>query len=322
MKKTSMYYKIDNEAAVSPIVATLVLIVVAVVGAVAVGTIMGTFSSDVSKKTNAGDAADASSNTLLVAGSTTMQPVVQVVAGEYMKAHDGIKVNVQGGGSGAGLSGVYNNIVDVGMYSEDMSDATKKSYPEIKQYTVGKGAVVVIMKTGASYPTITFDAIEKAYNHADLTVLGSSVTTLYTRIDKSGTADTFGKAFGITNIYNVSSPIKGADGNSDMITKIKGDDHALGFTDFEYVFTDTTKAVTALPITGFPADLSKFDDIHAVEKGTNTTAYPLNLTRNLNLLTNGQPNPVVGNFIQFVQSPNAKTAFNAAGMTHTSEVMI
>ena len=33
----------ENEHAVSPIVATLVLIVVAVVGAVAVGTIMGTF---------------------------------------------------------------------------------------------------------------------------------------------------------------------------------------------------------------------------------------------------------------------------------------
>ena len=35
--------KMSNEVAVSPIVATLVLIVVAVIGAVAVGTIMGTF---------------------------------------------------------------------------------------------------------------------------------------------------------------------------------------------------------------------------------------------------------------------------------------
>ena len=73
MKKMSMY-KMDNQAAVSPIVATLVLIVVAVVGAVAVGSIMGTFSSSVSKQANTGNAASASQTEILIAGSTTVYP--------------------------------------------------------------------------------------------------------------------------------------------------------------------------------------------------------------------------------------------------------
>ena len=43
----------NNELAVSPIVATLVLIVVAVIGAVAIGPVLGTFSTDVSKQASA-----------------------------------------------------------------------------------------------------------------------------------------------------------------------------------------------------------------------------------------------------------------------------
>ena len=103
MKKMSMY-NMKNEAAVSPIVATLVLIVVAVVGAVAVGTIMGTFSTQVSKQANANGASDASSTTLLVGGSTTMYPVINVIAPWFDTNHSGYTVNVQQGGSGAGRS--------------------------------------------------------------------------------------------------------------------------------------------------------------------------------------------------------------------------
>ncbi|MGB7993106.1 hypothetical protein, partial [Methanoregula sp.] len=61
--------KMSNEVAVSPIVATLVLIVVAVIGAVAVGTIMGTFSTSVQKQANAQQAASASQTEILVDGS-------------------------------------------------------------------------------------------------------------------------------------------------------------------------------------------------------------------------------------------------------------
>src|SRR5208337_4860108 len=70
----------NNDTAISPIVATLVLIVVAVIGAVAVGTILGTFSSDVSKQANANGASSAAQTEILVAGSTTIDPITQAAA--------------------------------------------------------------------------------------------------------------------------------------------------------------------------------------------------------------------------------------------------
>ena len=87
----------DDTRAVSPIVATLVLVVVAISGAAAVGTIMGTFSSDVSGEANTGELALASSTEILIAGSTTVQPVSELLAEAYMDDHQGIKVTVQGG---------------------------------------------------------------------------------------------------------------------------------------------------------------------------------------------------------------------------------
>ena len=88
--------KKNNDMAVSPIVATLVLIVVAVIGAVAGGTIMGTFSSDVSKQANTGQAASAAQTDILIAGSTTIQPAMNLVAADYMAANPGVHINVQG----------------------------------------------------------------------------------------------------------------------------------------------------------------------------------------------------------------------------------
>src|SRR5208283_4696421 len=104
--KTAMYAnmkRMNNEMAVSPIVATLVLIVVAVIGAVAVGTIMGTFSSSVSKQANASQANTASQTEILVAGSTTVDPITQAAAKVYSATNPGVKITSQAIASGAGI---------------------------------------------------------------------------------------------------------------------------------------------------------------------------------------------------------------------------
>ena len=81
--------RMNNDMAVSPIVATLVLIVVAVIGAVAVGTIMGTFSSSVSKQASAQGASTAAQSEIIVAGSTTINPITQLAAQQYTALNPG-----------------------------------------------------------------------------------------------------------------------------------------------------------------------------------------------------------------------------------------
>src|SRR5208283_3204452 len=151
--KTAMYAnmkRMNNEMAVSPIVATLVLIVVAVIGAVAVGTIMGTFSTSVSKSVNAQQASSSSQNEILVAGSTTVDPITRAAGAVYSTQNPGIKIVSQATGSGAGLQAAGQGVADIGQMSDAPSTAQLTQYPQLQVNQIGMGAIVVI--TNAAKP--------------------------------------------------------------------------------------------------------------------------------------------------------------------------
>jgi phosphate transport system substrate-binding protein len=323
----------NNEAGVSPIVATLVLVVVAIAGAAAVGTILGSFSSDVSSEASAGDAKMASSTELLIAGSSTIQPVSELIAKEFMKQNSGIKVTVQGGGSGAGITSAGLGIVDIGAASEEVPVESLNKYPDLQVHTIGGSAIAVIVNKNV-VPTnggsIKKTELQTIFNGTATGYTNTSTTGLqaYQRADKSGTEDTFADYLykSKTAIDGISA-VKGANGNAGVLAAVAADAKGIGFVD--YGFATTTTDVRILDIvdknnkdaqTVFTASSSNIKKELALDKASGSQYYPHGLTRPLNYLTNGNPNSIQNAFITFAMSPGSISAFQETGYFSISEI--
>ncbi|MDP2217811.1 MAG: extracellular solute-binding protein [Methanolobus sp.] len=327
----------NNEAGVSPIVATLVLVVVAIAGAAAVGTILGSFSSDVSSEASAGDAKMAASTELLIAGSSTVQPVSELIAKEFMKQNAGIKVTVQGGGSGAGMTSAGLGIVDIGAASEEVPVSVTTKYPDLQVHTIGGSAIAVIMNKNQPDTHLNISKTELQYIFNGTTTGPNFMINntpapaglkVFQRADKSGTEDTFaGYLFGSSTAIDGIATIEGANGNAGVLAKVAATPTSIGFVD--YGFATTTKDVKILNVedknnkgvdTVFTASSDNIKKELALDKATGSVYYPHGLTRPLNYLTNGNPNTIQSAFIDFAMSPGSIPAFKATGYFSISEI--
>jgi phosphate transport system substrate-binding protein len=313
----------NNTEAVSPIVATLVLVTVAIAGAAGVGMIQGTFSSQVSEDASAGGAASSASTEILIAGSTTVQPVSDLLGEWYMVQHPGVKVTVQAGGSGAGITSTGLGIVDIGSASKDLDDDDMKAYPTLQPHKIGGSAVVVIMKGGMQgniskaelirvydgkhdSPTglveLNFNATSGVITCNETCNVTNTTYTVYDRAESSGTEDTFSDyLFDDKGEINDVAAATGATGNAGMLSAVAGNAHSIGFVD--YGFADDSVNITGVAGYDHPDITSKkIKKELQLEDGVN---YVTGLTRPLNYITLGEPSALEQSFIDFATTPGS-----------------
>jgi phosphate transport system substrate-binding protein len=317
----------NNTEAVSPVVATLVLVTVAIAGAAGVGMIQGTFSSGVAEDAGSAELASASSTELLIAGSTTVQPVSELLAEAYMDEHQGVKITVQGGGSGAGVSSAGLDIVDIGAASRPVKDKELDKYPDLITHKIGGSAVVVIAdKTtyDGVVGNISKDELIMLYNTSagdTLTMEGGTHTvaatiTVVQRADASGTEETFEDFLGLTlddavDETGLSTQVSET-GNAGVLAKVQGTTNSIGFVDFG--FADGADDIVILGIIdGTDTFIASKDNIKAELKSQDNTNYVKDMTRPLNYITSGVPNSMEQGFITFAMSPGATTYFEECG---------
>ena len=311
---------LKDDEAVSPIVATLVLIVVAIIGAAAVGLIMGTFSNNVSSQANSNNVADQASTTILMGGSTTLYPAAVNLQKDYMAQHQGVKITVQQGGSDAGIAGVGMNALTIGMSSRDLTQDDLNKYPSLQKYKVGGSAVVVICSSNVTVDTISKDELKKVYTNGGNSSVPTGITTAVQRADGSGTEEVFAKYLGAGSSLDSATPAVGVMaesqvGNEGILNYVATHNGAIGFVDWGYVANGAPTGVKVLKINDGVVYTASPTTIKNALKGDYTaTGYASGLVKTLFFITNGKPTPLVEDFIKYAQSPAGASAFERAGM--------
>jgi len=209
------------------------------------------------------------SGSITAAGSTALQPLVQAAAQQYTAACPGATINVQGGGSGTGLSQVSQGAVDIG--DSDVLAASKLATPDanaLVDHQVAKQGWIMVVNpdvTGVTGLTSqqaqdiwTCPSGQTAPKDANWSAVGGPNTpiVLIIRPSSSGTRATF-KSIVLGGTSECSGTALTSDSNGDVTTAVENTPGSTSVIGFAYYNDPAAKGkVTGLQLDGVDATVA------------------------------------------------------------------
>jgi len=233
---------------------------------------------------------------LIVAGSTSIQPFADKWAEVFMEEHAGLGVNVQGGGSSAGIQACKAGACQIGMSSRELKPDEK----DLHEIVIARDGLAIIVHPSNPVRGATLSQVKEIFA-GELTgwkLLGGpdKAITVVTREEGSGTRGAFQElVMGKTRIW------RGAiteDSNGTVREIVAHDPCAVGFISLGLV-NDEVRAL----------DL---DGVVATEANIRAGRYKL--VRPFLFLTRGEPAGTAREFIDFVLSDEGQALIKKEGL--------
>jgi len=101
---------------------------------------------------------------LIVAGSTTVQPIAAKAAEKYMEKNLNVAISVQGGGSGTGIKMVTEGSADIGMSSRELTADELTSKTGLKVYEIAADGIAVIVHPSNTLTDLTKEQLKGIFS--------------------------------------------------------------------------------------------------------------------------------------------------------------
>jgi phosphate transport system substrate-binding protein len=102
--------------------------------------------------------------TVTVAGSTSVNPLMELLVAEYRKQHGNVSFNISATGSGDGIKAVPAETAEIGMSSRELSASEKGT--GIEEHLIAIDGIAVIVNTANPLSNLTLDQIRDIYTGA------------------------------------------------------------------------------------------------------------------------------------------------------------
>lgn len=234
----------------------------------------------------------AASKKIVCEGSTTVFPIAQAAAEEFMAKNPKVNISVRGGGSGVGAASLVEGTCQIAMMSRPMRDTEMAKAAgrgiKVKGHVVAMDGIAIIVHKNNPVSGLSKQQVKDIYTGkiSDWSQVGGSAgkIVVISRDSASGTFEAFGTlALGGAKVRGDALMQASNQAIASMVAKTPG---AIGYVGLGYV----TDEVKAIPVSG----------VVASRETVLSKKYPY--SRPLFMYTNGEPQGDVKAFIDFLKS--------------------
>jgi len=235
-------------------------------------------------------------HTITIAGSTSVMPFTEKLAEHFMLDHPNFVIDVQGGGSTAGIQAVSNYTVNIGMSSRELKDREKV----LNTITICHDGISVILHPSNPIDDLTLQQVRDIYNGSitnwkDLGWIDRRIDAV-TREEGSGTRSAFEEL--VMKKKEIDDSIMVQDSNGSVKEVVATDPYAIGYISMG-LLDEKFKSVA-------------IDGVAPAIKNIKTGRYKI--VRPFLYVTNGELEPFAREFVEFVLSKDGQKILKKEGL--------
>lgn len=232
-----------------------------------------------------------------VVGSTSVQPFAEVLAEDYMLVHPEVNVEVQGGGSTAGLQAVANGLADIGMCSRTL---TADEAQHFNGTTIARDGLAIVVNTSNTCADLSTEQLRGLFSGAirNWKEVGGPDGPVrpITREEGSGTRESFVHL--VMEKDRIARVALTQESNGAVKELVKGDPAAIGYMSLGLV----SKEIKAVRV----------DGVEPTAENVLSGSYKL--ARPFLFVTQGELRPAARHFFYYVLSPEGQKSLESEGL--------